>query len=524
MALRKQPSDALPGLGGAGGRPKKGKTRATSESRPTALLPAFPLPAPELCLLNARPLSCLYGDSHERSHRKRVRRALADAEVTATRSDPDGSESGSQCADGDEIGDGRGDVSGAVSDSGDSDDEPVAWEAKPSEIKEDLRVCEALLSYIGVRLASKRNAMAILGIDMGSLDKGFGLLKRASQQGVALLPLRALVKTLQTLRSGRNAVEPSESHEVLPPTDLSERLEDLGALRREVKALVADALMRVKRRDGNRHGPVGLRDFHQLPLVDSAVMSLLAPSGVVLPDDMLRSHLVGPIGSGSRVGVTASKPAKAPNVLGAQKTITTTKGDKTLGTAGSALRVGTGAGKSGKAAPKPALRVTPRAANPAGKGRDVVDSRSRSGGGSAKASSKRRAPSSEESSAADGDDESDDPVDDDDADDSDYLDSDAGKPPRRTDSAGDRAGERAEASKDAPIPESELSEEQMLQNLLNGKLCDGSEPKNARELVISILVAGLYEFLPVEFFNEFLQDRRLSECFTQVQAEAAERG
>ncbi|GBE59411.1 RNA-binding Prp24, putative [Babesia ovata] len=500
---------------GTGSRLREAHAPPKSERRTAAVLPAFPLPAPELCLLNARPLSCLYSSQYERTQRKRIKRALNRSAVSAAENGTDNEGGNEDC-----YSYGGKDVDG----------DETFQEATPSEIRKELQVYEALLAHIGVRIASKRNALALLGYNVLHGNKRAAFMERAAHYGVPFLPMNALVDTLQA-RHAHGGVpafpDDSEDTHFAPPTDIAEGLDDIEALRGEVQDIVEDAIGRVLQEAG-KDNAVGFRDLQQLPLMTSNAFSLFRASSLVLPDDVLEADLSLPTLSTPECDdESAGKAKKKPKLSEPSKPVAFKNKPSVVDKSrASPIRsVGRGIQEGETSADATPTRVA--------RSRDQADNRGSNDRprfcvpkGKLNSASRRICSSSDDERIAsahyrscvsnDGDD---DQADDEDEDDSDYLDSDA---ERANHSHRDRGrtergdGKSKERRNEKLPPESELTVDQMVENLMNGKLCNGKDPKNLRDLVISILVAGLYEFLPVEFFNEFLQDRRLLESFRQV--------
>ncbi|KAK1933264.1 hypothetical protein X943_002909 [Babesia divergens] len=421
------------------------------------MLPGLPMPSPELCLLNSRSPSCLYGVHHERSHRRRVRGSLLSDDAESSNIGIDSSVGGVDV---------------------DTPDDTVGLDV--TEIRDDLRTYEALLSYIAVRLANKRNALEVLGIDMGSMSKGFGLLTRNATEGGTFLPVETLVKVLNA-RFGRRCSYASKT-----PFNLEGCLENADALRNDLTKLISHLLAVSTPEKAANHKlsdngscdkkrSLNFKDIAHLPLMDNKTLSLINPAAMVAPNDAesVRS-LLSYVNDQS--GVTSAKNAND----GAEES-----------------------SNSGY------IQV------------DTIDGTERSYGADKINKGRERANSDDEKHH-----------------------SQSNKCPRNT-TANTHAKSTVYESSDydrdnkdhgslssdeekghirehnitgsTNFKESEMTEEEMLQNLMDGKLCDGSEPMEARDFVISILVAGLYEYLPVEFFNEILQDERLKRCFENIQ-------
>ncbi|CDR96540.1 hypothetical protein, conserved [Babesia bigemina] len=499
---------------GTGSQSGEAHARPGSERRASAVLPAIPLPAPELCLLNARPLSCLYSSQYARTQRKRIRRAVTRCEASDVE----------DCLYNED--DNHVHYYRRSTDAG--DDEPLP-EATPSEIRKELQVCEALLAHIGVRIASKRNALALLGLNVMHGNRRVGFMSRALRYGVPCMPMSAMVNTLQA-RNANGSVPASTDDSAYPRptpyTDISWGLEDPDLLRGKLHEVVEDALAGLgKDPDGN--DAVSFKDILKLPLLTSNAYSLLGPSSLVLPDDVLSEDLLLPTLSGpGRGNGPAGKAKKKAKASESAKSVSFKAKpdiyDKPLSSPIRFIGIGIQEGAaSGDATPKSPSRL-----------RDPADGRGSSdrlkllvSQGKVQPASKRPCGSSEDEKIASTDRRSlvsnegeVDRADEDDGD-SDYLVNGGERvkrPSRDRSRAERRDGQSKEKRNEKLPPESELTVDQMVQNLRNGKLCNGKDPKNLRDLIISILVAGLYEFLPVEFFNEFLQDRRLLQCLRQI--------
>lgn len=348
-----------------------------------------------------------------------------------------------------------------------------------TDIRDDLRTYEALLSYIAVRLANKRNALEVLSIDMGSMSKGFGLLTRNATEGGTFLPVETLVKVLNA-RFGRTCSYASKT-----PFNLEGSLEDAGALRNDLKKLISHLLAVSTPEKAANHKLsdngscdkkrlLNFKDIAHLPLMDNRMLSLINPAAMVAPNDAesVRS-LLSYVNDQS--GVSSAKNAND----GAEESSNS-----------GYIQVYTIDGTEQSYGADKINKGRERASSDDEKHHSQSNKRPRNTPANMHAKS-----TVYESSDYDRDNK------------------DHGSP------SGDEGGHIREhnITGSTNFKESEMTEEEMLQNLMDGKLCDGSAPMEARDFVISILVAGLYEYLPVEFFNEILQDERLKRCFENIQ-------
>ncbi|EDO07840.1 hypothetical protein BBOV_III002750 [Babesia bovis T2Bo] len=407
------------------------------------MLPGLPLPSPDLCLLNSRPLSCLYGEAQEHSHRRCIRQTILQTTDTGQ-------------------------------DDGESDshahqpiDEPVTLLSRDEVLKE-LKLYENTISYIGLRIASKRNAMATLATDMGDIEKGFNLLQRAGRLGTPFLPMNALIKAIQACQAsddiGNISVTNDSTHKSNPddpktgksamPIDMSQFLDNPEDARKLIESVVKQAMDNITK--GNKT-EFTLKDLSQLPVVDNMMMSLLAPLNIEIPESKLVADLIGP----------AVQPDVKPEPL-EENSATCDSGDTEQ--------------SKQEYKPRPFTeRLLQFVTKPMSIKSLVKFNASAKNSDRGSKASKVEVSNEQTGDVDDHDTES-------------ALDDTIAQPPEDT-------------------PEADLTVDQMLENLENGKLCNGADAKNPRDLVISILVAGLYEFLSVDFFNHFLQDKRLAECF-----------
>ncbi|GFE52921.1 UPF0609 CG1218, putative [Babesia ovis] len=463
--------------------------RGTDNGQPgSPMLPPLPLPSPDLCLLNSRPLSCLYSESHEHSHRKRVRQALLKAE-----SEHDDTSQGhiTACAD-------------------THDTDIASWPPASCDISKDLRLFEDLISYIGLRIANKRNALATVGIDLGSVEKGFGLLERACRYGVPCLPMHALVKTLQTRKSSAMSNRDSKSGRKpskLRATDLSDLLEDPDKLWGDLSYIISDSL-NITSKD-RYEKPFLLRSLSQLPVIDNKMLSILSPLSVALSQDKLLADLLGPtvwteLQQNERMYQDDEKTEPISLDDSCFKSTSSGTTDKLATSSGNNSRVRPSAGD--KTDNLTTATIATRTASNTDS--SITKSKTATKGKTSERTSKSaRLPTVDDLNTepkSDGN----------------LMDTTSSGAGDTSTPAGNVNNQSSTAEKPVVTPESDLTVDQMVQNLLDGKLCNGSEAKSARELGMSILVAGMYEFLSVDFFKEFLQDRRLVECFHSHDKEA----
>ncbi|ORM41206.1 uncharacterized protein BXIN_0429 [Babesia sp. Xinjiang] len=467
-----------------GSQTEKADSSISAEQKPERLLPAIPLPSPELCFLNTRPLSCLYGDSHERTHRKLVRRSLLASGLIEAESDEQGAS-----------------AEPSKNEDGEKSEEEPKWSPSQDEIKKELLLYEDLISYIGLKIANKRNALAAVGIDLGSRQRGFSLLERARRYGVPFLPMHSLVKHIQAQSkalkdNGEDVTTVVTGKRPMEVTDLSERLNDLDSLREDICKLVRDTLQSHTTEAKEEDKKFTLSDLARLPVMDNPPLSLLVPLSRALPEDRLVADILGPLRRKYEVKSSKKRKSTSSSAGKAQE-------DSDLATP--------------KHSSRPGPRVTFNLEEPA------TTSRSRRAEETA-LSDQTDIKSAKVSSPSKTDNDSASTVAGKKASDTD-KDKDEVSPENDKENAdkGDELKSASSGPEPAPaIPEADMTVEQMVENLMNGKLCNGAEPKSARDLVISIIVAGLYEFLSVDFFKEFLQDRRLMQCFDNIEQDSTD--
>ncbi|KAK1444961.1 hypothetical protein BgAZ_108670 [Babesia gibsoni] len=337
------------------------------------------------------------------------------------------------------------------------------------DIKEELKTYEELLSYIALRLSNKRNALDLLSITAGDMCKDYNVLVRSASYGVPSLPVESLLERLQA-RTERKA-PPNE----MVPSDLSGTITEKRQLQKQVSELMSAIMTRCKeervgtltRESINSKDAKTFKSISHLPLIDSQVLSVISPNATVLPDDNFTLGQWLHAGKDKRSSSNDKDTSKTPNKDNAA---TDDKQDKTE------ERL-----SSGQSSPR--------------------SSKNRSQNKCQKTSASSKAPKNQS------------------------HDSYKAYHKQKSNSSVDEV--RSETPKDDTESPSilnprKLTETQMLENLRNGKLCDGSEPMDAKDFVMSFIAAGLYEYLSVEFFNEFLQDRRLTHCFDQEDKEGGD--
>lgn len=400
------------------------------------MLPSIPMPSPELCLLNSRSPTCLYNIDHERSYRLRLR----DAVNRGKKADSDDALEPEE------------------------HEEPPITLADISEIKKDLKTYEELLAYLSVKLANKRNAIDILGMDTGTITEGFDVLTRNASSGIPFLPSETLLKALQM------QVRPGAKRR--RPTKLEGLFDDPETLRERLRNHITEIVVKSEAERKRRYEKNGLRsprrqrnfgDIAHLPLVDNEMLSVLSHSAMIKPDDKasFEYYLTGCRESSKKETSRKESTKKEPHKPA-----------------------------TGEPSASDAFESSSQ--------RDCSDT-SRKERHETK-SSKGRSQSTKSAKSA------------------------ASKHQKMVpcESCGEkivrREGDDTKGNDCSNCKGPNISAAAMLKNLRAGKLCDGSDAMKPRDLALSLIGAGLYEFLPVEFFNEFLQDERLVNCFDGMEA------